>query len=161
MPVAVITGSDSGIGKATATLLAGRGWDVGLTWRSDEEGARRTADEAAAAGARTAVCQADLTEVEAGAQVVGTLADHLGGIDALVNNAGTGAMEPLLDMETSTFRSVLDVDLVAAFTAAREAARRMVAAGHGGGSSTSRRCTSTCPCAAPPPTWPPSTGWEG
>ncbi|HEV2753396.1 MAG TPA: SDR family oxidoreductase [Solirubrobacteraceae bacterium] len=132
MPVAIITGSDSGIGKATATMLAQRGWDVGITWHEDEDGARRTADEAAAAGARTAVCRADLTDVETGARVVGRLADHLGGIDALINNAGTGAMQPLLDMETSTFRSVLDVDLVGAFTAAREAARRMVAAGHGG-----------------------------
>ena len=132
MPVAVITGSDSGIGKATATLLADRGWDVGITWHEDEDGARRTAEEAGAAGARTAVCHADLTDVETGARVVGRLADDLGGIDALINNAGTGAMQPLLEMETSTFRSVIDVDLVGAFTAAREAARRMVAAGHGG-----------------------------
>ncbi|MFP5317613.1 MAG: SDR family NAD(P)-dependent oxidoreductase [Acidimicrobiia bacterium] len=40
MPVAIVTGSDSGIGKATAVRLAADGFDVGITWRSDEAGAR-------------------------------------------------------------------------------------------------------------------------
>lgn len=45
MPTAIVTGSDSGIGKATAVALAGDGFDVGITWRSDEEGAEGTAAE--------------------------------------------------------------------------------------------------------------------
>ena len=43
MPAAIVTGSDSGIGRATAALLAEQGWDVGITYRSDEEGAREIA----------------------------------------------------------------------------------------------------------------------
>jgi NAD(P)-dependent dehydrogenase (short-subunit alcohol dehydrogenase family) len=38
MPAAIVTGSDSGIGKATAVLLAKQGWDVGITWHEDEHG---------------------------------------------------------------------------------------------------------------------------
>lgn len=132
MPVVVVTGSDSGIGRATAVTLARRGWDVGITWHEDEGGARTTAEEVRDAGARAEVRRLDLTDPEAGARVVGELADALGGIDALVNNAGTGPGTPLLETDAQTFRSVLDVDLVGAFTAAREAARRMISAGGGG-----------------------------
>ena len=42
---AIVTGSDSGIGRATAVALAGRGLDVGITWHSDEDGALETAHE--------------------------------------------------------------------------------------------------------------------
>ena len=45
MPVAIVTGSDSGIGKATAGALARAGHDVGITWHEDEDGARDTTRE--------------------------------------------------------------------------------------------------------------------
>jgi NAD(P)-dependent dehydrogenase (short-subunit alcohol dehydrogenase family) len=44
MPAAIVTGSDSGIGRATAVALARRGFDVGMTFRRDEEGAAKGAD---------------------------------------------------------------------------------------------------------------------
>ena len=43
--VAIVTASDSGIGKATAVALAADGYDVGITWHSDEDGANETAAE--------------------------------------------------------------------------------------------------------------------
>ena len=52
MPVALTTGSDSGIGKATAVALAEAGYDVGITWHTDEDGAKGTAEEVAALGRR-------------------------------------------------------------------------------------------------------------
>jgi NAD(P)-dependent dehydrogenase (short-subunit alcohol dehydrogenase family) len=132
MPNAIVTAGDSGIGRATAVLLAQQGFDVGITWRSDEAGAIGTAEEIVAAGRRVEIARLDLSDAASGARVIGELADALGGVDALVNNAGTGDSTPFLEVELSTWRRVLEVDLTGAFTCAQEAARRMVAAGGGG-----------------------------
>jgi len=132
MPVAIVTGSDSGIGKATAVILAQQGWDVGITWHEDEEGAQATAEEVRAAGRRAEVRQIDLTKLDEVQHVIGELADALGGVDALVNNAGTGASTRFVEVELDEWRQVLDTDLTGAFLAAQEAARRMIEAGDGG-----------------------------
>jgi NAD(P)-dependent dehydrogenase (short-subunit alcohol dehydrogenase family) len=129
MPVAIVTGADSGIGKATAVTLAERGFDLGITWRSDEDGIRDTAREVESHGRRAETRQVDLADAAQGARVVGELADALGGVDVLVNNAGTGTSEPFVEMDLATWQKVLAVDLTAAFTATQEAARRMIAAG--------------------------------
>src|SRR3712207_7218629 len=89
--VAIVTGSDSGIGRATAVALAEQGCDVGITWHRDEAGAQGTAEEVRALGRRAELRQLDLTQLPGAADVVDELADALGGVDVLVNNAGTGS----------------------------------------------------------------------
>lgn len=131
-PVALITGSDSGIGRATAVRLADAGMDIGITWHRDKEGARRTAEEVRRTGRRAAIAQLDLTRLPDAAGVIDRLADELGGVDVLVNNAGTGTMTPFLDLDLSTVRQVIDVDLVGPFLCGQHAARRMIAQGGGG-----------------------------
>ncbi|WP_433431784.1 SDR family oxidoreductase [Nonomuraea sp. CA-141351] len=130
--VAIVTGADSGIGKATAVALAEQGFDVGVTYHMDREGAERTAALVRELGKVPAVRGHDLTDPERAAVVVDELAEELGGIGVLVNNAGTGTSEPLLEMGYERWRSVLAVDLDGAFLCAQRAARRMVAAGRGG-----------------------------
>jgi NAD(P)-dependent dehydrogenase (short-subunit alcohol dehydrogenase family) len=132
MGIAIVTGSDSGIGKATAVALARAGHDVGITWHEDEQGARRTAQEVHGTGARAEVRRLDLTDPKLGAAVVDELADALGGLDILVNNAGTGDSTPFLELDLAAFQHIIDVDLVGAFACAQAAARRMVDAGRGG-----------------------------
>src|SRR5215212_6188182 len=132
MPVAIVTGADSGIGKATAVLLAERGFDLGITWHSDDEGARGTASEVEGFGRRAEVRRLDLSDVASGPGVVAELADALGGLDVFVNNAGTGHQTPFLEIELDEWQHVLDVDLTGAFLCAQQAARRMKDAGRGG-----------------------------
>lgn len=132
MAVAIVTGSDSGIGRATAVALARDGYDVGVTWHTDETGAHGTAEEVRATGRRAEVRRLDLSDVTTAAHVVEELADALGGLDVHVNNAGTGDSTPFLEVDLETWRHVVDVDLTGAFLCAQAAARRMVAAGRGG-----------------------------
>ncbi|MEV4571222.1 SDR family oxidoreductase [Nonomuraea sp. NPDC049419] len=130
--VAIVTGADSGIGKATAVALAEQGFEVGVTYHRDKDGAEETARLVRATGRAPAVRQHDLTDPERAAAVVDELADELGGLGVLVNNAGTGSHEPLLEMGYDRWRSVLAVDLDGPFLCAQRAARRMVASGRGG-----------------------------
>ncbi|WP_063765401.1 SDR family oxidoreductase [Nonomuraea candida] len=130
--VAVVTGADSGIGKATAVALAGQGFDVGITYHRDREGAEETARLVRGTGRTAAIRRHDLTEPVGAAAAVDELADELGGLGVLVNNAGTGSHEPLLEMGYERWRSILAVDLDGPFLCAQRAARRMVAAGRGG-----------------------------
>ena len=78
---AIVTGSDSGIGRATAVALARSGCDVGITWHRDRNGAEKTAEEVRGLGRRAEVRQLDLTRLPDAADVVDDLAETLGGVD--------------------------------------------------------------------------------
>jgi NAD(P)-dependent dehydrogenase (short-subunit alcohol dehydrogenase family) len=129
---AIVTGADSGIGRATAVALARGGCDVGVTWHQDKAGAEATAAEVRSLGCRSEVGRLDLAAPQTAGVVVDDLAEALGGLDVLVNNAGTGASTPFLELEWDQWRQVLKVDLDGAFACGQAAARRMVAAGGGG-----------------------------
>ena len=129
---AIVTASDSGIGKATAVTLARAGLDVGITFNTDEAGANDTAEQVRAAGRRAEVRHLDLT-VRASAQpTIDDLAESLGGLDVLVNNAGQGSGGLFLEHSLEDWEDVLAVNLTGAFLCAQAAARRMVTAGKGG-----------------------------
>ena len=130
---AIVTASDSGIGKATAVALAQAGFDVGVTWHHDEAGAQDTAEEVRAAGRRAEVRRLDLEQLPGAVDVVDELADALGGtLWAFVSNAGGGGGGPLLDLPYEEWRTRMRVNLDGAFLGIQRAARRMVDAGAGG-----------------------------
>ncbi|WP_432574229.1 SDR family oxidoreductase [Kineococcus sp. SYSU DK005] len=129
---AVITGSESGIGRAIAVELARRGHDVGVTWFRDESAGEETARRVRELGRRAEVRHLDLRDLPAAAEVVDELAEALGGIEVLVNDAGTGTSTPLLELSFEDWREVIATDLDGAFLCLQRAARRMVAAGRGG-----------------------------
>src|SRR4028118_633003 len=132
-PVAIVTASDSGIGQECAKELAENGFDVGITYRSDEAGANETLAAVEAAGRRGEVRRLDLTELPGAADVIDDLADSLGGVDVLVNNAGTGdPTGDFLALPYEKWRQVIDTNLSGAFLCAQRAAQRMVDAGNGG-----------------------------
>lgn len=129
---AIVTGSDSGIGRATAVALAAAGLDVAITWHSDHSGAEETAEEVRAHGARAVVARLDAADAARAGDAVDDLIDELGGVDVFVANAGTGDNAPFLDLTLDQWRHTVTVDLEASFVCLQRAARRMVSAGTGG-----------------------------
>jgi NAD(P)-dependent dehydrogenase (short-subunit alcohol dehydrogenase family) len=129
---AIITGSDSGIGKASAVALARQGFDIGITWHEDEAGAQATCAEVSRHGRRAEIRRLDLAKLPTAAEIIDELADALGRIDVLVNNSATARGENFLDLAFDDWRHTLAVDLDGAFLCAQRAARRMIAQGGGG-----------------------------
>jgi len=129
---AIVTASDSGIGRATAVALAQNGLDIGITWHTDEQGAQQTATEVRSHGRQAVVSRLDTTELPSCGDVIDGLADQLGGVDVFVNNAGAGDGTMFLDLDWDTWVNTVRTDLDGAFVCIQRAARRMVSAGTGG-----------------------------
>jgi NAD(P)-dependent dehydrogenase (short-subunit alcohol dehydrogenase family) len=122
---ALVTGGASGIGLATARLMASRGARVAIL-------DREIPDDVTADGVLGAVL-ADVTEDEAVRSAVAAAVDGLGGLDILVNNAGIGAAGTVEDNDDEEWRRVLDVNVLGMVRTSRAAlpALRAGAARHG------------------------------
>jgi NAD(P)-dependent dehydrogenase (short-subunit alcohol dehydrogenase family) len=132
-PVAIVTASDSGIGQESAKALAENGFDIGVTYKEDKDGAEETLAAVEAAGRRGEIRHLDLTILPDAANAIDELADSLGSLDVLVNNAGTGdPTGEFLKLSYDEWRQVIDTNLSGAFLCSQRAARRMVEAGNGG-----------------------------
>jgi 3-oxoacyl-[acyl-carrier protein] reductase len=129
---ALVTGAQQGIGRAVALALADAGADVGINWLDDEAAATRVAGEIAARGRRAVPVRGDVARPADAAAMVGAVADALGRLDVLVNNAGVFPRVAFLDMTERDWDGVLGVNLKGSFLVAQAAARAMVAAGRGG-----------------------------
>jgi NAD(P)-dependent dehydrogenase (short-subunit alcohol dehydrogenase family) len=126
----IVTGSDSGIGRAVAIALARAGHDVGVTWHTDEAGAAETAEAVRAAGGRAAVRRLDLTDRPG--DEIDELAVELGALWGLVACAGANHRAGTLDDTPEGWRRALEVNLTGPFQCAQAAARRLAGAGRGG-----------------------------
>jgi NAD(P)-dependent dehydrogenase (short-subunit alcohol dehydrogenase family) len=129
---AIVTGGGSGIGRATAMQLAAAGCDVGITYRANAEGAEQVAGEIGDLGRCAAVAELDLSRPDSAAAAIDALADALGGLDVLVNNAGVNRRATLLEETIAGFDRTLAVNLVGPWACAQSAARHMIQGGRGG-----------------------------
>ena len=132
MSIAIVTGANSGIGRGTALALARRGFDLGITWHSDEENLDEAVAELEAEGVRVETRRVDLSQVPGPDAVIDDLADALGGLDAYVSNAAAGHSTPFLELGFDEWKWVIRFALHAQFLTAQRAARRMVDQGRGG-----------------------------
>lgn len=129
---AIVTGSDSGIGRATAVELARAGMDIGITWHSDRNGAEHTAEQVRAEGQQAFIRQLDTSDVPRCKTTIDELIQDLGGVDVFVNNAGAGDGQSFLELDSETWMQTLDINLNGAFVCIQAAARHMVKEGRGG-----------------------------
>lgn len=130
--VALVTGAEVGIGRATALALARDGADVAVHYFRDAAGAEDVAREITATGRRAATFQGDLTKQAEVARVVEGAVAALGRVDILVNNAG-GILgrHPLVDMTEEFYHAVLDVNVLTTFLCCRAVAPGMIERRHG------------------------------
>jgi NAD(P)-dependent dehydrogenase (short-subunit alcohol dehydrogenase family) len=131
-PVAIVTGGSSGIGRATALRLAADGYDIGVAYNSGSDRAAAVVAEAQRLGARASAAKVDLRMPELIAPALDRLAEELGGVDVLVNNAGVNHRRGFLDVPLAEWQEVIATNLTGAFVSAQTIARRMVAQGRGG-----------------------------
>jgi NAD(P)-dependent dehydrogenase (short-subunit alcohol dehydrogenase family) len=132
-PVAIVTASDSGIGQESAKELAQNGFDVGITYHEDEAGARETLGVVEGVGRRGEIRRLDLNDLPEATDTIDDLANSLGGVDVLVNNAGMGdPTSEFLKLSYEEWQRVLNINLSGAFLCSQKAAHRMIDAGNGG-----------------------------
>jgi len=125
---AVITGGDSGIGRAVALAFAREGADVVLSYlESEEEDADETVRWVEAAGRKAIRCPGDIRDEATCQKIIDTAVQELGGIDILVNNAAyqMAQMGGIADITTEQFDRVMKTNLYAMFWLCQKAIPHM------------------------------------
>ncbi len=130
--VAVVTGGDSGIGRAIALELGAGGAAVVVGFHRNEAAAGAVVDAIAGAGGRAISLGGDVAEVATVQALVAAAVSTFGRLDIMVNNAGMETRTSLLDTTEEQFDAVVAVDLRSAFFGTQAAARQMIAQGAGG-----------------------------
>ncbi len=131
---AIVTGGNTGIGKASAQRLAREGASVCVNYYSDKEadGARELVKALEQGGAPKAIAvQGDVGVEDDVKRLVSETVEQLGGLNLLVNNAGIEKQIPLLEMGLRDWSAVLQTNLTGAFLCLREAGKVMAGADGG------------------------------
>jgi len=120
MPSIIITGAGSGVGRATAQAFLKAGWDAGLVGRRETQLAETAGDS----GALVLPC--DVTDEAQVDAAFAKAAGHWGRVDALFNNAGVSlGGAPIDELAVADIRTLIDVNVMGAFIAARAAFGQM------------------------------------
>lgn len=126
---AIVTGGNTGLGRAFTVALAKANANVFAPTAVDDGGETRQLVEEA--GARLETLKIDLTETGAPAEVVESCVDRLGSVDILVNSAGISKLAPVAEFSREQWDPMVALNLTAPFELGRLVGQRMVAQGHG------------------------------
>jgi 3-oxoacyl-[acyl-carrier protein] reductase len=127
---ALVTGASKGIGAAIARALAADGWQVGVNYRSDEQGANATVKAIEDAGGRALALHADVSNGD-GRALIKQLEGELGPVLALVNNAGVARDGLAVQLSDEDWDAVIATNLSPAFRLTRDVLRGMIKARYG------------------------------
>jgi glucose 1-dehydrogenase len=130
--VAIVTGGDTGIGKAIALALARDGASVVVDYVGHAEPAAALVRQIETLGGKALAVAADVSDPEQVAALVAAAVGAYGGLDILVNNAGIEHKHPFLETPFDVFREVIDINLTGVWLCSQAAARQMVEQKRGG-----------------------------
>jgi 3-oxoacyl-[acyl-carrier protein] reductase len=123
---AVVTGASRGIGRAIAAELARRGARVVVNYARDAEGAAATVEAIRASGGQAAAMQADVSDFKAAEGLIKAAAELYGGVEVLVNNAGTTRDMVIMMMPEADWDTVIQTNLKSAFSCSKAAVKLML-----------------------------------
>jgi 3-oxoacyl-[acyl-carrier protein] reductase len=130
--VALVTGASSGIGAATANLLAEMGARVAIGFNGNREGAETVLSQINTAGGEAILCQADLSRSEETESLVNQVVSRLGPVDILINNAGSLVERlPIRTLTAERWDHVMNLNLRSAVLCSQAVAPGMIERGKG------------------------------
>src|ERR1051325_4485019 len=125
--VALVTGASSGIGAASAKVLAELGADVAITYHHNQAGAEEVRDQIISSGRKAVAINADVREADQITATVSRVQNELGAIDILVNNAGSLVeRKKNIEMTTELWDYVINFNLTSAMLGVKAVAPSMV-----------------------------------
>jgi len=130
--VAVVTGGNSGIGKAIVLALAADGATVVIDWVTDEQATEALEAQVRALGDQVLGVEADVSKVADLQRIVDSAVSTFGHLDIMVNNAGIETRTSVLETTEAQYERVLEINLKSAFFGTQLAAKQMVSQGTGG-----------------------------
>ncbi len=129
---AIVTGGNSGIGRAIVLELAAQGANVAIDYVARSDATEELEKEIAALGERAIGVQADVSKVADLQRLVDAAVSAFGRVDVMVNNAGVETRTSVLDTTEAQYEKVLEINLKSAFFGTQIAAKQMIAQGGGG-----------------------------
>ena len=129
--IVVITGSSSGIGRATAIKFAKAGANIVVNSRSNVSGGHEVVEKIEQLGQKAIYVQGDLSEPDCVTALFESTLKTFGTVDILINNAGGAAGQPFLETTRDHWVKAFDANLFSAVLCAREAAKIMLKKGEG------------------------------
>ena len=130
--VIIVTGGNSGIGKAIVETAGQMGAKVVIDYRSHPERTEEIIEEIGEIGGQVIGVQADVSKLDDIQRLIDTAVDKFGKLDVMVNNAGIETRTSILDTTPEDFDKVLNVNLRGVFFATQYAAHQMIKQGTGG-----------------------------
>ena len=130
--VAIVTGGNSGIGKAVVLALAEQGANIVIDYVANPDATEQLEKQVVALGDKAIGVEADVSKVEDMAMLVAKTVEAFGRLDILVNNAGIETRTSILDTTEAQYERVMEINLKSAFFGTQIAAKQMIAQGGGG-----------------------------
>jgi glucose 1-dehydrogenase len=130
--VAIVTGGNSGIGKAVVLGLAAAGANIVIDYVANEQATEDLERQVVALGDRAIGVEADVSKVDDLQRLIDAAVEEFGRIDIMVNNAGIETRTSILDTTEEQYDKVLAINLKSAFYGTQLAAKQMIAQGDGG-----------------------------